>query len=431
MIDSRWLTLPSAALLALTAACGSAKPCDGVAGTCKELTPGADVAGAFATATAGTTLAFGEGTFTFTNALSLQAKNVTIKGAGMDKTILDFKGQAAGAEGIGVLDGSDGITMTDFTVRDSKGDGIKVIGSIGVTFRNVKALWTSADKTGHGKYGLYPVQSKKVLIDSCRVEGAADAGIYVGQSDGIIVKNSTALNNVAGIEIENSFNADVFGNTATGNTSGILVFDLPGLPQKGGHNVRVFNNTVKNDNGDNFADPSGTVALVPAGVGLLVMANRDVEVFGNTVTGNNSTGIAVVSFYVTQVPITDPNYYPVPSKVNIHDNVFNVAGDTSTLNGKSPDPSRDLGLLLAGFKAAFPGGRVADILYDGIVDANATGGTATNKMQFCAKNNTAAATFTNLHMDLLKPDGSNLAQIMTTDGAPYDCTLPALPAVSF
>ena len=64
-----------------------------------------------------------------------------------------------------------------------------------------------------------------MLIDSCVAIGASDAGIYVGQSENIIVKNSIAEFNVAGIEIENSYYADVFNNYASNNTGGILVFD--------------------------------------------------------------------------------------------------------------------------------------------------------------------------------------------------------------
>lgn len=51
--------------------------------------------------------------------------------------------------------------------------------------------------------------------------GASDAGIYVRQSRDVIVRNSRAEFNVAGIEIENTVNADVYGNTATNNTGGI------------------------------------------------------------------------------------------------------------------------------------------------------------------------------------------------------------------
>ncbi len=48
--------------------------------------------------------------------------------------------------------------------------------------------------------------------------GASDAGIYGGQCSQIVVHNSRAEFNVAGIEIENSPFADVHGNSASTNS---------------------------------------------------------------------------------------------------------------------------------------------------------------------------------------------------------------------
>ena len=83
-----------------------------------------------------------------------------------------------------------------------------------------------------------------VLVEGCVVSGAKDAGIYVGQSRDIIVRNNEVFHNVAGIEIENSTGADVYGNTAAGNTGGILVFNMPNLPVPGSK-TRVFKNAEK------------------------------------------------------------------------------------------------------------------------------------------------------------------------------------------
>src|SRR3546814_3689445 len=83
----------------------------------------------------------------------------------------------------------------------------------------------------------------------------------------------------SGIEIENSYDADVHDNVATKNTGGILVFDLPSLPMQGGHNVRVFENVVNDNSTPNFAPKGNIVASVPTGTGVLVMANRNVEIF--------------------------------------------------------------------------------------------------------------------------------------------------------
>ncbi|CAN5570948.1 hypothetical protein BH09MYX1_BH09MYX1_53010 [soil metagenome] len=52
---------------------------------------------AFATAKDGQLLLFGEGTFKMSNTLIIAANKVTVRGQGMGKTILDFKGQKAGA----------------------------------------------------------------------------------------------------------------------------------------------------------------------------------------------------------------------------------------------------------------------------------------------------------------------------------------------
>src|SRR6185369_12957100 len=83
--------------------------------------------------------------------------------------------------------------------------------------------------------------------------GASDAGIYVGQSTQIVLRDNRAEMNVAGIEIENSTYADVYNNTATNNTGGILVFNLPGLPVKDGRKTRVYSNHIHDNNTDNFA----------------------------------------------------------------------------------------------------------------------------------------------------------------------------------
>src|SRR6185369_10374708 len=112
---------------------------------------------------------------------------------------------------------------------------------------------------------FYPVESHNVLLDGVVVRGASDAGIYVGQSQRIIVRNSHGEQNVAGLEIENCYFADVYDNTLTQNTGGILVFDLPDLPQQAGHDIRVFHNTSQGNNLANFAPKGNIVGVVPAG----------------------------------------------------------------------------------------------------------------------------------------------------------------------
>ena len=241
-------------------------------------------------AKAGEIIEFGPGKFEFTATLSLDESSVTIRGQGPDKTILSFKNQGQGTGGEGLLVTSKtGITLQDLAVEDAKGDAIKVNGTKGLFIRNVRTEWTGGPSETNGGYGLYPVLCSDVLIENCVVKGASDAGIYVGQSENIIVRRNKVEQNVAGIEIENCTRADVYENLATDNAGGILVFTMPDLPKKDGRHCRVYKNTVQANNHENFAPKGNIVATVPPGTGVMIMASDQVEVFDNTIENNQTS----------------------------------------------------------------------------------------------------------------------------------------------
>ena len=96
-------------------------------------------------------------------------------------------------------------------------------------------------KSTNSAYGLYPVESKDVYIDGCIAIGA-QMPAYMWDSLKILLLKIVKLQ-VAGIEIENSY-ADVLIRHSIIPED---FFDLPDLPQQGGHHVRVFNNETNND----------------------------------------------------------------------------------------------------------------------------------------------------------------------------------------
>lgn len=269
----------------------------------------------------GDTVRLERGRYELNQGLSLDVDRVTIRGAGEQRSILSFTNQRRGAEGLLVT--SDGVVLRDFAVENASGDAIKVRDCHGITIRGVRAEWTGGPSPDNGAYGLYPVNCSDVLIRDSIARGASDAGIYVGQSRNIIVRDNLAEYNVAGIEIENSFRADVFGNTATHNTGGILVFDLPGLPQQGGHSVRVFENEIVANDTPNFAPAGNIVATVPTGTGVLIMANRDVHVFDNDIGGHGTANVIITAY---RAEIGDALYNPLPRNIMIRDNRFGRAG---------------------------------------------------------------------------------------------------------
>lgn len=253
----------------------------------------------------GDTFVFPQGRYNLTDTLNYNGQNaltgekvsnLTFRGAGIDKTIFDVSG--ASADGF-LFNNTDNLIFEDFGVYESNNNAIKVTKSDGVIMRRVATVWETDFQETNGAYGLYPVETSNVLIEDCYVQGSADAGVYVGQSDNIVVRNNQAVKNVAGIEIENSTNADVYGNTAIGNTGGILVFDLPIGNGKYGSGVRVFDNIVEDNNAPNFAkigtNPGG-VHIVPPGTGVIILSTSDVEINNNTIKNHQTLSVAVTSF---------------------------------------------------------------------------------------------------------------------------------------
>lgn len=361
---------------------------------------------AFIEAEDGTTFIFEAGTYNFSNTLSMSDKNnIIIKGAGRETTTLSFSNQIAGAEGLIISDGNN-IRIEGLTVLDATGDAIKVRDCNTVSFVDVGTVWSGEPREENGAYGIYPVLCTKVYIDNCYAYGASDAGIYVGQSDEIILKNSVAEGNVAGIEIENSTNADVFDNEAFDNTGGILVFDLPGLTMYGS-GVRVYNNNCHDNNRINFAPSGNIVANVPAGTGCMILSTKNVEIFNNTFEENTFAGVLVASYLAINNNITDPDFGPFPKDIYLHDNIYNTMG---SVVATQPDFIQDIIGLLTSNSLSQP-----DILTDGVI---------LNKSDFCIQES---------NVDFISLNGwedDSFGSIYTSL-ADHNCTRPSLPVVSF
>lgn len=363
----------------------------------------------------GDVIEFAEGTFEFTGTLTLDnVDDITIRGQGIEKTILDFSKQhkAAGGEGIKVI--SNNFIIENLTVQNTPGDAIKINESTGVTFRRVRAWWSNGPDKNNGAYGLYPVLCKNVLIEHCVAECASDAGIYVGQSEQTIVRYNRASENVAGIEIENTIGADVYENEAVGNTGGLLVFSLPGLTIKNGRQTRLFKNKVHDNNLANFAPKGAAVSGVPAGTGVMVMANNDVEIFENDIHNNKTANCAIISFQDTKKKKGDPGYDRYPEGIYIHDNRFAEGGT---------EPEGEL----AGLYAKTVGVPIPDIVFDGLIDPEKlVDGKLPDELGIRISNN-GDATFVNLNLKKVLEGGEPQ---FITDMSSYEGRIGPLPAVS-
>lgn len=240
----------------------------------------------------------------------------------------------------GVIASSNNFTVGNLYVRNYTDNGVLVEGSRNIRFHDLIVENT-------GTYGVYPVRSTGVLIENVEVTGADDAGIYAGQCEDVIVRDSIAYGNVLGIEIENTIGAEVYDNHVYDNTLGILVVLLPQLTSKISADTVVRDNLVENNNLANFA-PGGFARDAPVGTGILLVATDNNEVTGNTLKDNGSVGVAV--FSATRAGTFDLDELdigPLPENNWVHDNIYEN-------NGNDPAPAlADLGI---------PG---SDIIWDG------------------------------------------------------------------
>ncbi|MBK6510788.1 MAG: right-handed parallel beta-helix repeat-containing protein [Haliea sp.] len=216
------------------------------------------------------------------------------------RPVLDGEGTLNDA----ILFSGNNIVVENFKITRYKGNGIMSQAGNNWEIRNNFIVDT-------GVYGIFPQLGQNGVIEHNVVSGIEDAAIYVGMSDNVHVAYNDVYDSVAGIEIENSRHAIVEANRVSNNTGGILAFITPGLPIKTTFDVIIRNNFILANNHVNFGAPGSTVAGIPAGTGILVMAADDVVIEGNIIKDNKNAGILITDHgnasNVTADPESDPN----------------------------------------------------------------------------------------------------------------------------
>lgn len=365
------------------------------------------------------TLRFECGFFELNTGIQITStEEVTIEGCGIDGTFLSFRNSNT-QEGF-LATNVRGVTVRDLTVGDSPGDAFKLKGVNHGTLQRVRAIWSSGRNTpqetpitaanfkdsvkvactdparhnpanpnpletdntspdytvstASGRYGIYPVESRNILVEDSESIGASDAGIYVGQTNIAKIRNSRAAYNVFGFEIENVVDGEYSGNLAECNTGGFLVYDLDNLTQYGSRS-RVFNNIARNNNTYNFAVPGTIVANVPRGSGLITLAYDKIDIYDNVFENNGTAGIILTSYDLLGEN-GDRRMDVYSEAVNIFNNTFINNGndlaqpDFAAIVATQGEQISTAFPLIVGLKNALGGGgyRGAHIVWDGYTD---------------------------------------------------------------
>ena len=263
---------------------------------------------------------------------SIRLKGKIIKG---EWPILDGEKRLNDA----VLYSGNNVIVENFKITKYKGNAI--MGQAGNNFEIRNNIIVDT-----GVYGIFPQLGKNGIIEHNVISGIEDAAIYVGMSDNIHVAHNEVFESVAGIEIENSRHAVVENNMVYNNAGGILVFITPGLPIKTTFDVIVRNNFVTRNNHKNFGAPGSTVAGIPSGTGILIMAADEVIVESNVITDNKTAGLLITDHGHASNITIDEESEPNADKIMILDNLFHNNGYDTIKDIKA--------LLLTEFKTGHP-----------------------------------------------------------------------------
>lgn len=267
---------------------------------------------------------------TYAQAVTVTEPGVRIVGiTGADGAGVILTNPGGVRNGIDVRGAARGFALVNVTVRGFDANGVFLSGIDDFLLSRVTA-------ENNGAYGLFPVRANGGVIEHSAASGHADAGLYVGQSANVTMRNNRVFGNVVGIEASNSSNIKLLHNEAWDNTNGILAVLLPGRQIRVAGDMTIAGNVIRDNNRPNFADPDDLVAAVPSGTGILVVGADRVLVEGNTVSGNAFIGIGVGSSMVlAALSGGDPTPFlelePDPEGVRVSRNTVTGNGTASPI----------------------------------------------------------------------------------------------------
>jgi parallel beta-helix repeat protein len=249
-----------------------------------QVNPGSSIQAVINMAVAGTVIKIKPGTYT--ERLVVDKPGITLLGEG--NVVIKNPGEVP--IGITVKEGSNGFVLQGVTVSGFMERGVEIKNVEGFSLLQVKAI-------GKGEFGLFAQYSSKGTIQHCEATGHTDSGIFVGESTDVLVSQNKTFGNTIGIETENASHITIEKNHVYNNTAGILCLLVPhpsGILQSA--NIIISKNQVRENNLANLQTGGNELeAILPSGIGILILGVNDMLVQDNHVMNHKFTGIALIS----------------------------------------------------------------------------------------------------------------------------------------
>ncbi|MFF1306708.1 nitrous oxide reductase family maturation protein NosD [Streptomyces sp. NPDC058307] len=255
--------------------------------------PGESIQQAVDAAEPGDTVLLAPGTYR--ESVTVSTPGITLSGMGRD-TVIEPAPNKAGkcaeaGNGICVLGTKEhdvqGVTVSSLTVTGFASTGVFAMATDGLTVRNVTAV-------KNGVWGIAQERSTHGVFRKNTARDNGDAGLFLantikeeaGAADtgGTLVEHNRLEGNRIGLTVRRLRNLTVAANHLTGNCAGVFVVGDENKPKAGALTVR--DNTVEKNN---KSCPKTARLDALQGSGIVLTGTEDTLVTGNRVIGNAGT----------------------------------------------------------------------------------------------------------------------------------------------
>ena len=189
----------------------------------------------------------------------------------------------------------DGVEIKGFTVEGFSNNGIWLVHVRHFNIENNASI-------NNLENGIWPTLSANGQVKKNVAYGSQDSALWVEASENVRILNNDLHHSPTGLEITISKDVTIENNEVHDNTVGIGLYHpaAAGLPQdewpSGPYGYwHVENNYVHDNNAPNTAE-GGEVALLPPGLGMLVLGVDHVDVGKNRIESNDFLGIGMIDW---------------------------------------------------------------------------------------------------------------------------------------
>jgi parallel beta-helix repeat protein len=218
----------------------------------------------------------------------------------------------------------DGIEIVGFTVEGFDNNGIWLAYVNHFNIENNVSI-------NNLENGIWPTLSANGQVKKNVAYGSLDSALWVEASENVRVILNDLATSPTGLEVTLSKNLTIENNNVHDNTVGIGLYHpaAAGLPQETWpeapyDNLHVANNYVHDNNHPNTVH-EGEVALLPPGLGMLILGVDNVHVRQNRVERNNFVGVALLDWCVAAAEECLTEGVPLGTEDTALDNVSVVA----------------------------------------------------------------------------------------------------------